>query len=230
MIKLLKNPFMIFAHARCGSTQLTKILNINDINTMYEPFSRGYHKGVYLKSFIENGMDDTLKLIMSLCQGFKHERDHLEFNQNVILLKKFPTIFIYRKNIVNTALSFLTAKQTKIWFPEQVKEQIDYAKNVIIDKENFLNYVQKIENMTKLYLAVESQSIQIAYEDLYGENGMDHLEKCFEFIKAKIIKTEETKKLLLPDKKLNRLPWEQVIFNWPEIEQTIFENNLQMPS
>jgi hypothetical protein len=65
MIKFPKNPFMIFAHARCGSTQLTKILNTNDIKTMYEPFSRGYHKGVYLESFIENGMDDTLKSIMS---------------------------------------------------------------------------------------------------------------------------------------------------------------------
>lgn len=220
---------MIFAHARCGSSQLTNILNLNKINTLYEPFSRGYHKGSYLLFLQNNDLDSTIKLLSSKCQGFKHERAHLDSGQNIYLLENIPNIFLYRKNPVNAALSFLTAKLTKIWFLEQAKEQVDYAKNIKINAEEFLIYTKTIQNLNNFFLEIKSKSIKVTYEDLYGQNGMDYLEKCIEFIGQKIINHEETKKLLMPNKKLNKLPWEKVISNWKEIDQTITKNNLPMP-
>lgn len=197
---------------------------------MYEPFSRGYHKGIYFQFLTQNDLDSTLQIILSRCQGFKHITDHLNFNQNIMLLKKLPTIFLYRQNIVNSSLSFLTAQKTKIWHSEQIKDKKKYAKNIQIDPEKFLSRVKKTETENKLYKTAESKSIFLTYEELYGENKMHNIEKCFEFIGEKIINLKETEELLMPENKLNKTPWEKTISNWKEIEDIIIKNNLQMPN
>lgn len=220
---------MIFAHPRCGSSQLTKIFNVNKICTMYEPFSRGYHGGIYYKFLTENDLESALQLVLSRCQAFKHITDHLNYSRNVFLLEKMPNIFLYRNNFVNASLSFLTAKHTKIWHYEQINKKRTQPQQIYINPYEFLDRSKKIEKEKYAYISICSKSIQITYEDLYGKDGIDYLNKCFEFIGKKIINPKETEELIKPDKKVNKTPWEKTVTNWKEIEDIIIKNNFPMP-
>ena len=228
MIKQPKN-FMIFAHPRCGSSQLTNILNLNEIITLYEPFAARRYERKYQNIMEKYDLKTTINHIFQKYQGFKQDCLHLQYQQNIQLITSYPTIFIYRNNITNTVLSHQTATRTNIWHKEQTNEK-NYIKQIEIIPKKFLEDVQKFSHMISIYKSQVKDHIEVQYEELYGENGYQHLERIFEFIKKRIKNPEKSKKMLSPEHKLNSTPWQQFVVNWNDIEKIIQENNLQMPN
>lgn len=153
------NPFVIFAHARSGSSALYEIMCWNKRPILFEPFNTEHYQ---YKNLIENYQHENLikyhqyeniieyhqyknaielkrfkniiSEIFSKSYGIKHLFNQLTEDKNKFLIEKFPCIFLYRKDITSAALSFELSIKTKIWTSEGVNFEENYIEDIKNDK------------------------------------------------------------------------------------------------
>ena len=134
----MKN-FMIFAHARSGSSTLVKIIAANGLTVEFEPFNLGHHP--YVNWIPKKGFDKTVDIILSKKDGIKHLFNQIKKTNNEKLIKRLPTIFLYRKNILDAAISLAISHKTNIWQSKQVKFKENYMKPIKLSQKQVIMQV-----------------------------------------------------------------------------------------
>ena len=225
------NPFVIFAHARSGSSALYEIMCSNKRPILFEPFNIQHHQ---YKNLIEShGFKNIISEIFSEHYGIKHLFNHLTEDQNKFLIEKFPCIFLYRKDITLAALSFELSMKTKIWAAKKVNFEENYIEDIkkdkgdsffLIDPKNFQETINSYSEEIKLYKKNIKNGYVIEYENLFGPDGFDYVKEIMKFLNIKITNENKTLEILSPIRKLNKKPWEEVITNWEEISKIIEVN------
>jgi hypothetical protein len=234
------NTFIIFAHPRSGSSSLYDIMELNNINIVFEPFNTDHYN--YKNLIGTYGYKNIVDKICHRKHGFKHLFDHSTESQNKYLLEKFPCIFLYRKDVTEAAISYELSMKTKIWAGKEVnfeKNYIENIKNYKINEENeeneenilpsidpkyIKNTIDFYYNGIKLYKRNIKNGYVIEYENLFGPDGFEYLKEIMKFLNIKIINEKETLEILNPIRKLNKKPWNEVIGNWKEISPIIEMN------
>jgi hypothetical protein len=229
------NPFVIFAHARSGSSSLYEIMCLNNRPIFFEPFNIAHHQ---YKNLIEShGFKNLISEIFSIRYGAKHLFNQLDEDQNKYLIEKFPCIFIYRKDITAAAISFELSMKTKIWAAKKVNFEENYIENIkkdkgdsffLIDPKNFQETISSYSNEIKLYKKNIKNGYVIEYENIFGPDGFDYVKEIMKFLNIKIINEKKTLEVLSPIRKLNKKPWEEVITNWKEISEIIEMNKISL--
>lgn len=190
-VKLRSNQFIIFAHARSGSTTLLRILNLCEgIHCpMDEPFHRRYI-GSLIDSLCLNYYPEmekkmrlkfvnaALSFLFSRYNGYKHLWCQLTPSDNKAMLRKknLKVIFLYRKNAFDAVVSNHIAAQTGVWdYYSQKKILLERdVRDVKISKQNILKGKKSLEDNKKFYKDfMEKNNIsyfELRYEDLLGPN------------------------------------------------------------
>ena len=116
--------FIIFAHARSGSTNLTRSLNLHpDLKVVEEPFHERYstwHPGE--KSYInfvkdQFTLEQVLAEIFSRFDGMKVLDYQLpeEIYCHMLQMPQHKVILLQRRNMLQAVVSHLIAEQTGVW-------------------------------------------------------------------------------------------------------------------
>ena len=216
----MKDNFLILAHARSGSTSLAEIFENQNCNVSFEPFNAHNHRGInYLEHWGREGFESAFDLILAKYKGIKHLYSFTTHEQTKLMKSKCQTIFLYRNNLLDAAISLELAFETNVWMKAQKKS--DYLDNKIRLK------LEKIEgaisHLRRHKKNLDSDCFCVSYEDLYSENGFEIVKEIFKFSGCKIIDEKKIIKIL-KENKLNVLPWNQIVENWQEISSTNFGN------
>jgi len=215
----MKN-FMIFAHARSGSSTLVKIIAANGLSVEFEPFNLGHHP--YINWIPKKGFDETVDIILSKKDGIKHIFNQIKKTNNEKLIKRLPTIFLYRKNILDAAISLAISHKTNIWQSKQVKFKENYMKPIKLSQKQVIKYIRIIQKSINYYREIIENNknyITVTYEDLYSENGLQKVKEILGFLNVPLINEKKTLELLSPKYKLNKKPWHETIKNYKEIKK-----------
>jgi len=212
MLKHLSN-FMIFAHPRSGSSQLQKIFTINGLNSIYEPFNSDIKVAKYYPIFVEKGIKESLRLIQQEALGFKHIWQHLDYLNNDFLLANVPTIFLWRENTVDVAISYWIALQTRVWNGIGVK----YSSKIVLSPHRISAYIDELTQELERYKRKAVGAFHLTYEQIFGQDGLDRVEAALQFAGGHIKNLEETRLLLKPELRQNQNPWSEVVNNWDDL-------------
>lgn len=202
----MKTPkTLLFAHPRSGSTTLMHALNTHpNIKLLHEPFNeerQTWQKGNinYLERVhTRDDLGMVLEEIHEHYTGFKHLHYQLPEALTRLLLLEcgYHSIFLYRKNYLQTIVSALISEQTGVWTHEErvaSTEPFVYTAFNLDELEKQLVYLKED---TELYRHIANESGQpvyeIAYEDLYTGNlahDLVEIEKIFSFLSLSISTT-----------------------------------------
>lgn len=118
------SPFIIFAHARSGSTSLAKALDLHPAVKMaieplhpsygeWNPEERSYVRDVHDIESLERVLSD----IYSKYYGIKVLDYQLpeELYSHMLLDPAYKVIFLWRRNLLRAVVSGLIAEQTGVW-------------------------------------------------------------------------------------------------------------------
>lgn len=188
--------FIIFAHARSGSTNLAQVLREHpSIKIASEPFHRDYHKiNPDEKNYIdyikdEASLSQQLDILFGQYSGLKCLEYQLTKGLNNWMLKdpSIKIIFLQRKNLLQTVVSMYIASETKVWhkhvnkdleissFPEIEPVDIDVMKKRLENLRNKLSsYKQLLEKEKK------ADYLSVYYEDLYTNNRKENIKNAKE--------------------------------------------------
>jgi len=231
-------PFVIFAHARSGSTTLLNIANSHmDITCINEPFNAKREKWSnrnYLAEVTDqSSLNRCLSEIFCTATGFKHLAGQLDAAYTAQLLKLAKrVIFLNRKNILQAAVSNAISRQTEHWgvnhdlVDEHAFEpiRVDVLSKRIKDLRDSINDSRR--NMESLGV----EYLEVTYEELFGmhlpvENKLAKCDGIFRFLGARDpvgAAFSEIRSLLNPDlRKLNTEDTYRRIPNIDEIAQAL---------
>ena len=205
--------FLILAHARSGSTNLCNIFQNQGISIICEPYNA--HRGIdYLDYWGKNGFEESFDFILQEYDGVKHLYSFTTCEQTAYMKSKCRTIFLYRRNLLDAAISLELAFKTDVWLTCQKKD--DYMNEKInLD----VNLVQSAVNHLYRHKKNESGDCFVAsYEDIYmGNDGLDFVKGMFDFIGRKIVDEDLIRYTLDKSHKINDKGWSDLISNWSEI-------------
>jgi len=221
----MKNNFLILAHARSGSTTLAEIFESQNQTVSFEPFNAHNHRGInYLDHWGKEGFESAFDLILASYNGIKHLYSFTNFDQTKYMKSKCNTIFLYRNNLLDAALSLELAFKTNVWMKAQKNhEYLKEKVNIKIEK------IQgAISNLRTHLKNLDDTCYKISYEDLYGLNGFDIIKEIFKFTNCPIKNESLIHELLNKKNKLNNRSWCEVIGNWDEIASINFGNTVFM--
>ena len=207
------NNFLILAHARSGSTNLCNIFQSQGISMICEPYNA--HRGIeYLDYWGKNGFEESFDLILKEYEGVKHLYSFTTCDQTVYMKSKCKTVFLYRRNLLDAAVSLELAFKTNVWLSSQ-KEDGYMSEKINLD----VNLVQSAVNHLYRHKKNESSDCFIvAYEDIYMvSDGFDLVRCIFDFIGRKIIDEDVIKYNLDNSHKINDKKWSDLISNWSDI-------------
>lgn len=251
------DKYIIFAHARSGSTTLLRVLEQHEeLKMAHEPFSQGYFiDGLSRKKIREISSKKDLYVslldIFRKNNGFKHIQQHIDINLNkeLLLLEKVKIIFLYRKNLLETAISSKISSMVKDWGwnPDKFKEKTKNFKFPSINIKEIEQIINKIKTQNNEYKSFIMENnipfFELAYEDLFGpsityEKKVEIINKIFDFLNKSHIsdpkKIEKIKHMLNPEEmKTGSVDLYKKIPNIMEIEKTfgskengyLFKNN-----
>ncbi|MBN2172749.1 MAG: hypothetical protein JW731_01365 [Bacteroidales bacterium] len=233
--------FIIFAHARSGSTNLGICLDQHpEIEVIGEPFHQSYQKWHpternYIKYIHDvTSLDLQLEKIFSVYPGIKTLEYQLtpKLNAHMISRPDIRIIFLQRKNLLQTMISGVIASRTNIWYQRVDEENeanllpglkpipVNQIRKEMIALRNKLNYYSGI-----LQKRPENTWLNITYEDLYTSDLSKNLEKLseiFDFLDLGMPDVSEISDFLNPEKaKMNSIETYQQIPNIQEIEQAL---------
>jgi hypothetical protein len=175
--------FIILAHARSGSTNLSNILEKHpSIKIVGEPFHSDYKKWHPTEAFVnlpvtsKTELNKKLLLIFEKYRGLKTLQRHLEpgLNSHLMLLPGLKVIYLHRKNILQTAVSVYIAGQTNVWY-KRIDAEKDPMNGVLLDaidldllEREFIFQKAGIDyHMRILEKKPEAEKLVLTYEDLY---------------------------------------------------------------
>jgi len=242
---LLNEKYIIFAHARTGSTTLLRVLEQHEeLKMAHEPFSQGYFIDGPSRKKIREILSNkdlyfSLVEIFKKNNGFKHIQQHIniEFNKELLLLEKAKIIFLYRKNLLETAISSRISSlvQDWGWNPDKFKEKTRSFKFPQISIKELEQIIKKIKTQNNDYkdFMIENgvNFFELAYEDLFGpevtyEEKIKIVNRIFDFFGKPYItnpeKVERIKHMLNPEEmKTGSIELYKKIPNIMEIEKTL---------
>ena len=230
--------FIIFAHARSGSTSLTRALDLHPaLKLAEEPFSKKYslwHPG--RKNFIDHitdaeSLEVALSELFSEFDGIKILDYQLpeEIYAHMLLLPQYKVIYLRRRNLLQTIVSGFIAEQTSVWHisnldDESAKTYQRLEPISLSELEKRLEYAQELRSYyEKICLKRPAGStLLVGYEDLYGGGLMESrrtLEHILEFLGVAIPDMSLFDYYLDPKQsKINGLSQYELIPNFREIE------------
>lgn len=190
------NSFIIFAHARSGSTSLVRLLNLREdlILFNFEAFNPNWDlpknlssifgscseqislfgKSTQVTSFKSpNNFDQYLRFLFSMYDGFKVLWCQLtcENSMKLISRKNLKVIFLYRESALETAISNMLAIQTGVWETHHKRLKGFGDKNYLkcdIDYKYLENTCQYLKRARE------------HYQLFLKEHNVDHIEITYE--------------------------------------------------
>ncbi len=217
---MIKNQkFIIFGHARSGTSTLKQIFESQNINISGEPFNKNCSDN-FLSHYEELGFEKTVQKIMGKHDALKHLMHQQNEVNNLYLIEKYKTIFIYRKNIFEAAISSRLAIKTNVWDASDVNYNKNYHKINNINVDDIKETMQEFYDSVMFYKNKVKRVFFVSYEDLYlnEKNKIDIIKNIFDFVGYKIKNFDTIKILLSPNKKLNENNWYNLLSNWKDIE------------
>ena len=215
-----KNNFVILAHARSGSTTLFHMFENQGVKIFCEPFN----KDSIMKYLIHWGKNDfysAIEMLLSEYKGFKHLCGFTTIDQTIFIKEKCNTIFLYRENILNTAVSLVLAFKTNVW--TNLQKSSDYGKDKIhINPESVQSSINHLANFSNIK---DNNCFSVSYEKLYYSSKEEQkkiIEEMFEFTECKIENYSKIERLLdVKANKINPENWSDIISNWDEVKSKV---------
>lgn len=240
-----KPKYIIFAHARSGSSTLSRVLEQNeDLKISHEPFQKGFFVEGFSREKIrevvtKNDLIVSLKELYKNKNGFKHIQQHIDMDLNKAMLsiKNSKIVFLYRRNVLKTVISSMISSAIDDWGlrPRRFKEKFQKHSFEPISVKVVKATIEKIKRQREEYKSflIENKIpfFDLAYEDIFGldisyEQKMNIINKIFDFWDKKHVedpeKLERMKKLLDPQEmKTNSEETYEKIPNIYEIEELL---------
>jgi len=208
-----KQKFVIFGHARSGSTSLARVLGeSSDVKMAIEPFHPKYSqwnpKERNYSEFIKDvkTMDFALNEVFSKYSSVKVLDYQLPKKLYFRMIDRadLKIIFLRRKNLVDAAISTAVAERTGEW--HERKDKIVYENLKPLDVEEIRKWVDYVGGLSDTYLSYLKKNkkggyVQVFYEELYLE-GLERTErelgKICKFLGVEIPPDSVIDKYMLP--------------------------------
>ena len=228
--KLLMKPILIFAlSSRCGSTAIMEaIASSANLEWLGEPFHKDWDNWSSIN--IENKPHFSIENICKQCNGLnisvvKTIESHLTTEYNLELIKKFKTVFLYRKYFIDSALSEWTS-----WnYYEKFKKDAYYIDH-IRSFEDFhiavrdpididyihIKYKQELTQKEK-YLDLCRFVDVITYEGYFNEDIINNHNKLMNTLETDIRSDNHLQKIDPSKKHNSHSIYRKIIPNYDEV-------------
>ncbi|MCB9965842.1 MAG: sulfotransferase domain-containing protein [Rhodospirillales bacterium] len=162
----MRAPFIIFAHARSGSTNLSRALQCHpDLHIAEEPFHEKYHEWnpnepSYLNLIRDiPSLDKQTSDIFRKYNGIKVLNYQLseDLYTHLLLRPEIKVIYLKRSNLLQAVVSNLIARQTGVWQPHEKGKDYTSQKFAPLPLEE----IEKIINYEK--------ELRLYYDDLLNK-------------------------------------------------------------
>jgi len=234
-----KLKFIMFAHARSGSTNLGICLEQHPaVKICGEPFFWVYKKRhPDEKNYIDHvhnkkTLDEQLEEVFSLYTGIKTLEEQLSVKYNIHILENpsVKIIYLERRNILQATVSNFMARQTHIWHrrvssprnPKAVEglQPLSIPKMKTAMKTLLKNQKKYIKALNR---RPETSFLHLYYEDLFTDNvrqNKERVSKVFDFLGLEMPETNKILVFLNPEKaKMNSADTYNMVPNIREIEE-----------
>ena len=216
-------PFVtIFGHGRSGTSTLRQIYNCNQgFNLLGEPFNPSFNNwSPNLPRFSELvtniGVQQCVAAMRAVpCHGMKHLKHQLSAADNLWLLTQpdHRVVFVWRRNLLQTAVSISLAKATSIWARDDVADiSAAYRRLPPLNTAEILDSMERIGGQVEWYRKSlkfwRVPHFELVYEDFYVHHDeakkLDTLREMFRFTGTDASKCDWGRvKELLATNKLN---------------------------
>ena len=225
----IRERVVLFAHARSGSTTLSKALGLHpQVSLIHEPFNpRRDHWGKFNYAAVSNNAEslhDSLEEIWSNHQAIKHLDSQLDRAGNQSLLASaHKVVLLHRKNLLDATLSEWLAIHSGSWNldrgallgskippldPTWVLHRIDQRRECLRYYRQFL-----VDNSIPF--------LEVTYEELYNpelkwESRKQTLKQLFHFLSLTLVQPalwDKLQVLMNPEHKLNNQETHHLIPN-----------------
>lgn len=214
------NKFIIFGHARSGTSIMKLLFESQGVKILGEPFNKDVQNN-FVDYFACNGFDLTIKKLMNNYDACKHLMHQQNQENNIKLISKYKTVFIYRKNILDAAISSQIAQKTNVWAASDVSFKSDYHTIDFLDFNLVKQTCEEYSSGISLYQKFLNKSITICYEDFFQDLNKQKflIKELFSFTNINAKNELIINDLLSEKHKLNKNSWANTLINWNEIKQ-----------
>jgi LPS sulfotransferase NodH len=202
--------FVLFAHARSGSTSLARALERSpDVRILMEPFNESFTRwnpgATDYRATVTDAasLDAALPELYADHDGIKvldYQRPR-EVYTHLLTTGDRNVVFLRRRNLLRTCVSVELSEQTGIWHrwdgshDDAVLDaiSIDAVRKRLVDLEREMTYYDGV-----IASLPPERVFRLAYEDLYSPHGADLVAVTLAFLGAEPVVTDETLRLLDP--------------------------------
>lgn len=234
-----RERFVLLAHARSGSTTLSKVLSLHpQVSMIHEPFNPErdrWGKFNYASESRDSAaLAASLEEIWTHHQGIKHLDTQLDQAGNEQLLASaHKVLLLHRQNLLEAALSEWLAIHSGSWNLD--REVLLRSTIPSLDSAWVLRLIsqrtQRLEGHRQFLQSANIPYLEVTYEELYSpslswDERRGSLLKVFQFLALPVPQArlwEEVEKLLSPDQKLNNQETHRLIPNLEAVLQQVEE-------
>ena len=230
---------VLFAHPRSGSSSLYQILQLHpELNILEEPFNENFirwnpdNKNYRDLIYDIPSLDEQLMEIFAEYNGIKVLDYQLPDELAVHLLQRRDCriIFLRRKNLLQSVVSVLIAKQTQVWKKwEMIKPLEDYYQRLQpLDVHEIQLRVNSLKQHLDFFESVlnasaEGRAVKLTYEDLYFATPVQRdaqIAAIWEFLRIAPLQSQQMQYYLQPETvKIDSSPSYAFLPNAHEIQQ-----------
>lgn len=231
--------FVIFAHARSGSSSLYETLQLHPaLNIIEEPFSEDYTKWYpgaddYRSRVTDEGsLDAVLADVFARYNGLKtlHHQLPAALNDHLLLAPGRKVVFLRRKNLLRAVVSGLIGEQTGLWktwdasrplhdyYSDLAPISVDQVRHGVAElRESMSRYDRLVSRLP------ERSLLKLTYEEIYT-TGRAEAEAClarlFRFLGVEPLVSDQTRPFLDPAQaQLNSPTTYEYVPNLKQIER-----------
>ena len=214
----MRDHFLILAHARSGSTSLAEMFESQGYAVSFEPFNAHNHRGTnYIDMWGRQGFEAAFDAVLAEHRGVKHLYSFTTHEQTSYMKSRCRTIFLYRNNLLDAAVSLEMAFKTNVWRSAQRQPRYcEQRMRIDVDKVR-----SAVSHLRRHRANLDGECLPVSYEGLYLKDGMKAVRQIFDFAGC-LVADERKIERILRDNKLNVLPWSETVENWDEIAAADF--------
>ena len=233
--------FVLFAHARSGSTSLAKSLDSHpDLRVCIEPFHHKYaswNRGApnYVELVIDRpSLECVLAEIFATYRGIKVLDYQLpeDLYSHMLLLPSHKVILLRRRNLLQATVSGLIAEQTGVWQVSDLnasrREAYDRLSPIPLEEiSKRLKYQAELQHYYRAIVAKREPGdlFRLDYEDLYTadlDRNLSTLHTLFSFLRVGMPDSGTFEPLLDPERaKIGHLMPYRLVPNSQEIDRCL---------